>query len=97
VRAKRVKYLTIPLKAALTASGNPKRPGARDWEDTFVLRAKDGRLFIARPKGKRLELLYKLQASVEIPARFGFREHFRKVTLPYMREQFVAETKKAIQ
>ena len=95
VTAKRAKYLTIPLRAALTPSGQPKRPGARDWEDTFVLRAKSGKLFIAREKGRKLELLYKLQQSVEIPARFGFRNHFRTRTLPFLRERLTAEVAKA--
>lgn len=85
IKAKRKKYLTIPLRAALTPSGVPKRPGARDWEDAFVLRSRAGKLFIARRRGKKgLDLLYKLQESVRLPARFGFRAHFRAKTIPFL-------------
>lgn len=107
VRAKNRKFLTIPLRAALTAAGRLKggarivRSGDRwttaDGWATFILRAKSGKIFIARRRGKTgLELLYKLQESVRIPPRFGFREHFQKRTVPFLLEHARAGIAKAV-
>lgn len=91
ITAKRSKYLTIPLRAALTAAGAPKRPDARSWDDAFILKARNGKLFIARRAGKALQLLYRLQESVRLPARFGFRALFRNKTLPFLRNELQRE------
>lgn len=88
IHAKRARYLTIPLRAALTPSGVPRKPNARAWDDAFILKARSGKLFLARKRGKRgLDLLYKLQESVRIPARFGFRKHFQTITVPFLKAE----------
>lgn len=63
IRPKRVRYLTIPLTL------EAKRHSAREFEDTFVIKTKLGHLFIARKKGKGLEMLYALLPKVVIPGR----------------------------
>ena len=46
IRAKNVKFLTIPLPAALNANGTPIMKSARDWPNTFVAKTKAGNLVI---------------------------------------------------
>lgn len=70
ITPKRAKYLTIPLQAALTSAGAPKKAGARDWKDTFVGRSRAGNLIIFQKRGKgSLIPLYVLKKRVTIPAR----------------------------
>lgn len=70
IRPKRKKWLTVPLANALTPSGAPKRPSARDWNNTFILRTKSGQLLIVRKDGKkRITPLYVLKKSVSIAKR----------------------------
>jgi len=77
IRPKRAKYLTVPLPPALTGRGLPKKPSARDWKNTFVLKSKKGNLLIVQKKGKNeLTPLYVLKKSVTIPKRLGFEEAF---------------------
>lgn len=67
---KRKKWLTIPLDAAKTRSGAPRRAKALDWKDTFIIRTKSGQLLIVRKDGKKkLTPLYVLKKSVKIPKR----------------------------
>lgn len=72
---KRAKALTIPLKAAMTPSGNPRKVKARDWENTFILSLRKGGNtigYIVRDKGGgELEFLYRLARKVAIPPRLG--------------------------
>lgn len=70
ITPKSVKYLTIPLAAALTPSGVPKKSRARDWPNTFVGKSKGGALIIFQKVGKKnLIPLYVLKRSSRIPAR----------------------------
>lgn len=75
VTPKRGKYLRIPLKAAKTAAGVDRYAGPlrQALPGLFVLRAKSGKLFLVRAKGKGknrgLEFLYLLVASSTIPGR----------------------------
>lgn len=77
ITPKKAKYLTIPLPPALTSRGLPKKPSARDWKDTFVLKSRKGNLLIVQkqPNGGILPL-YVLKKSVTIPKRLGFEEAF---------------------
>lgn len=71
IAARRSKYLTIPLPAALDSRGLPKKAKARDWEDTFVARSQGGSLLIFQKKMGKVVPLYLLKSSVRIPARLG--------------------------
>lgn len=71
IRAKKAKFLTIPLPAALDSRGIPKKRRARDWPNTFVIKSKRGNLLIVQRKGKGLLPLYLLRKSVRIPPRLG--------------------------
>jgi len=42
IRARNVTYMTIPLKGAMGHDGKPKKPRARNWENTRVIRSKRG-------------------------------------------------------
>lgn len=78
IKPKKAKYLTIPLPPALDSRGVPKKPSARDWADTFILRSKKGNLLIVQKgegKGK-ITPLYVLKKSVVIPKRLAFQEAF---------------------
>ncbi len=78
------KYMAIPLDAAMDSRGVPKRISPRDWDRTFVSRAKSGKLFIFRKVGRRVVPMYLLigagesQSSVKIPARLGMVNTARK-------------------
>ena len=74
IRAKRAKYLAIPLRAALDNNGIEKRRGPRAWENTFTVKTKRGHLFVAHKRGKKIEMLYLLKKSVRIPERLGLGE-----------------------
>jgi len=65
ITARRVKYLTIPSKYALTKAGVMRRISARDFEDTFV---RGGIIWQKQGKRKIVPLFF-LKKSVEIPAR----------------------------
>jgi hypothetical protein len=73
---KRAKWLTVPLPAALNPNGTPKKPTARDWQNTFVLKSKKGNLLIVQRNGKDITPLYVLKKSVTIPKRLAFEEAF---------------------
>lgn len=70
ISATKSKYLTIPLDAAKTAAGAPRKAKARDWPNTFILRTKGGELLIVQKNGKKgIIPLYILKKSVNIPKR----------------------------
>lgn len=71
VRAKRAKYLTIPLPDALNANGTPKKRSARQWANTFVQTSKKGNLIIFQTRGRKIVPLYLLKPMVKIPPRLG--------------------------
>lgn len=58
-------WLAIPLSAATRGLPGPRS----DPANLFVLRSKDGRLFLASRRAGGLELHWKLQHEVTIPAR----------------------------
>ena len=74
---KRARALTVPLKAAMTASGVPREPSARHWPDTFILPAtraanRDTFGWIVQDRGGGdLVFLYRLARRVSIPPRLG--------------------------
>lgn len=92
ITPKHAKYLTIPLKAALTPTGAPKRGGARDWQNTFVGKSKAGNLIIFQKSGRGLIPLYVLKKSVTIPAR-----KYMSVTLQEMQKYFVMAIRGSIE
>lgn len=75
---KRARALTIPLAAAMTASGVAREPSARHWPDTFLLypaRPTPGTIgWIVQDKGGgEFVWLYRLASRVSIPPRLGMR------------------------
>lgn len=78
IRARNARYLTIPLPAALNANGTPKRRRARDWQNTFVKRSRNGNLIIFQTRGRELVPLYVLKKKVRIPMRLGLRKELSK-------------------
>lgn len=80
LRPKRAKYLTIPLPAALNSNGTPKKPSARSWENTFVMKSKAGNLLIVQKRGTQIIPLYVLKAQVYIPPRLGLMDTARAGT-----------------
>lgn len=74
IRPKKAKYLTIPLPAALNSNGTPKKPSARDWKNTFVIKSKAGNLLIVQRQGARIIPLYVLKTQVYIPPRLGMMD-----------------------
>ena len=80
IRAKNAQYLTIPLPAALNTNGTPKRPTARSWPNTFIIKSKKGNLLIMQKKGTGMVPLYVLKKSVRIPKRLAFQEAFEAGT-----------------
>lgn len=69
IRAKRARYLTIPLPAALDSRGLPLKPSARDWPNTFVGTSRRGNVLIFQRRGRAIVPLYLLRRSVVMPAR----------------------------
>ncbi len=71
IKAKRAKYLAIPLPAALDSRGIPKKRSPRLWQNTFVSTSRSGNLIIFQKVGGQLRPLYLLKKSVRIPKRLG--------------------------
>lgn len=66
VRPVRKKMLAIPMRS----ESYGKRPG--EFNDLFVVRAKQGRVFLARKDGEgRLQFFFLLKASVVLPQDRG--------------------------
>lgn len=79
IKARRSRYLTIPLPAALRANGTPIKPRARDWPNTFVITSRKGnKLICTKGSGKEIIPLYLLKRSVRIPARLGMRRRIMR-------------------
>ena len=70
IRPKKTRYLAIPLKAALTRAGAPRKSSPRDWAKTFIKKSNAGNLIIfqSQSNGKILPL-YVLKKSVRINAK----------------------------
>lgn len=71
IKARKAKYLTIPLPAALDSRGVPLKKSAKDWTNTFVAKSKAGNLIIFQRKGAQIIPLYVLKTQVYIPPRLG--------------------------
>lgn len=83
IRARNVKYLTLPMIQALDSRGLPRRASARDWPNTFVAQSKRGNLIIFQKQtGGRIIPLYMLKREVKIPKRLGMGEAFQR-SVPY--------------
>lgn len=95
ISARRSRYLTIPLPAALDNRGIPLRASARDWEDTFVARSRRGNLLIFQRRGKEIVPLYILKERVRIPARLGLGATVEK-ELPYFEAKALGEIERAL-
>lgn len=67
IKAKRVKFLTVPI--------HPEAVGrkARSFPDLFVFTAASGEKFLAKGEGNDLEFYYWLTPSVKIPERSFLR------------------------
>lgn len=96
IRARKARFLTIPLPAALTSRGVPKKRRARDWPNTFVQRSKRGNLIIFQKRGGRLVPLYLLKKRVRIPRRLGMGATLRKAA-PVALDRIGAAVVKRIQ
>lgn len=72
IRPRSAQYLAIPLEGALTPAGVARgRP--RDFPDTFVRRARAGRLVILQRTGSGIVPLFLLTREVSVPARPALR------------------------
>lgn len=88
IRARRSKYLTIPLKAALDNRGVPIKRSAREWDNTFVQMSRKGNLIIFQKRGRQIVPLYVLKREVVIPARLGLGLTLR-AGLPYFTDRAI--------
>jgi hypothetical protein len=85
MRARKGKYLTIPLPAAKARTGNAP-PFARQWRNTFVAMSKNGNLLIFQRRASGIVPLYVLKPSVRIRPRLGMRAELEKQA-PYFLAQ----------
>ena len=91
VRPRNVQYLTIPLAAAKTARG-VARGTARDFAETFVARARSGKLILFQRQGKAAVPLFLLtKGPITIPARPSLKPTMDVVAVPEM-EKAVSES-----
>lgn len=97
ITARRARYLTIPLPAALDRRGVAKKASARDWPNTFVVRTRRGNLLIMQrqPGNRRPIALYLLKTSVRIPARLGMERSFTE-ELPRLEQNVIAALEQAL-
>ena len=95
IKASRTKYLAIPTKFALDASGKDRRGGPRNYggNRTFVNRSKSGSLFVFRREGKRIVPLYLLKSKIKINARLGLQDTLERGIPRLVREVESAVTK----
>ena len=92
-------YLAIPLPAALTSAGKPKKRKPREWQNTFVFESRNGNLLIAQRRGRRIVPLYLLKKSVKIPVRLGLDYELGKMSPIFERrvvESILRETEKVL-
>jgi len=86
LRARKTKYLAIPLPAALDKSGRLLHDNPRDWGNTFVQKSKQGNLLIFQRRGSDIVPLYALKTSVRIPPRLGIGDTAHE-RMPYFVEK----------
>lgn len=96
IRPRKTQYLAIPLDAAKTRSGAPRKASPRQWANTFVKRSHSGTLIIFQIQGNKIVPLYALKKQVNIPAK-----RYMSKTVAQMRskvfEMMNNEVKEAIQ
>lgn len=92
ITPKTAKYLTIPLPAALDSRGLPKKPRARDWNNTFIAPTKSG-LIIFQKRASRIVPLYLLKKSVTIKPRLGMYDKLDDMS-GYLLSRVIAEVEK---
>lgn len=96
IRARRSKYLTIPLPAALDQRGVPLKRSAREWSNTFVIKSKNNNLLIVQRTVTGIVPLYVLKKQVRIPKRLGMGEALNRF-LPtlggYLQDELKGEFK----
>lgn len=68
VRAKKSRFLAIPMSNAKTAAGVPRWPTPRAVPGLFAINL-GGRIFLVRKRGEGLEFLYRLKESVRISGK----------------------------
>lgn len=77
IRPRRAQYLTVPLPPALDSRGVPRKPNARAWRDTFVIKSRRGNLLIVQKRADGgINPLYVLKKEVTIPPRLAFKQAF---------------------
>ena len=69
--ARRSRYLTIPLPAALDSRGVELKRRARDWQNTFVRRSRRGNLIIFQRTARGPVPLYLLKTRTRSQPRLG--------------------------
>lgn len=79
IRPVKGRYLTVPLRAAMTPSGVPRMPNARAWPDTFVYNDRYGHLFIAQDPNRQARLVAAAEGYARLP-----RGTKKKLILLYM-------------
>jgi hypothetical protein len=96
IRPKTAKALAIPLDAATTDRGVARYPTAReafDAEHLFMLKAADGRAYLAKRLGpNQLEVWYALKDQVTIPAF-----QYASEAIAAGRDQAIEEVRSALQ
>lgn len=60
------------------ADGSLKRPSARMWRNTRVIKARNGSLVIAMRQGRRWVPLYSLKKEVRVRGRLGLRRELSR-------------------
>ena len=97
VTAKRARFLTIPLPAALDNRGIPLKRRARDWDNTFVARSKRGNLIIFQKQSDGgIVPLYVLKRSVTIPPRLRLGETLEKVGMSFFDARAIRVIERAL-
>lgn len=94
IRPKTAKFLTVPLPAALNPNGTPKK-SAREWQNTFVARTKNGNLVIFQKSGTSITPLYVLKTFVKIKPRLGMGATLN-AGLPYFVDRAADQIVKAM-
>lgn len=95
ISPKRARWLTIPLRAALTPAGGP-RGSAGDFPDTFFFRSRAGNLLLGQKTGKGgLVPLFVLKKEVIVPARVH-PEDIVRVFAPRVKKDLEAELARAL-
>lgn len=88
ITPKTKQYLTIPLRAALTAAGKTRgdaRTVAAAYPDSFIRKSRRGKLILFGKRGKTLVPLFVLVKKVRIPAFHPFQKAVNATRLGVVR------------